>query len=208
MAGPATAGHPAMAGQAMAGHPAPTARAAGQATRAGSRLRRCARRRRRPRCPTTSWAPSGRARNSHSPQRRSSTAGPAARVVPKGRTPRDDSLMVAASGRAAAETEVEANGSVAQLRTIPFIVDGERAGALILLREVTELRHRERELLTKDATIREIHHRVKNNLQTVAALLRLQARRLRAPEARDALDEAVRRVRSIAMGHETPSRGP
>jgi len=63
-------------------------------------------------------------------------------------------------------------------------------------------------LLTKDATIREIHHRVKNNLQTVAALLRLQARRLRAPEAKAALDEAVRRVGSIAMVHETLSRVP
>ena len=42
-----------------------------------------------------------------------------------------------------------------------------------MLRDVSELRRRERELMTKDATIREIHHRVKNNLQTVAALLRL-----------------------------------
>ena len=40
-------------------------------------------------------------------------------------------------------------------------------------------------MITKDATIREIHHRVKNNLQTVAALLRLQARRIAVPEARD-----------------------
>jgi two-component sensor histidine kinase len=63
-------------------------------------------------------------------------------------------------------------------------------------------------LLSKDATIREIHHRVKNNLQTVAALLRLQARRLHAPEARAALDEAVRRVGSIAMVHETLSHVP
>ncbi len=130
-----------------------------------------------------------------------------ARLCP-GRAPRDDSLMVAASGRAHAETEVDANGSVVQLRTIPLVVDGERAGALILLRDVTELRHRERELLTKDATIREIHHRVKNNLQTVAALLRLQARRLQAPEARAALEEAVRRVGSIAMVHETLSHVP
>ena len=134
--------------------------------------------------------------------------GPLTARLCAGRVPRDDSLMVAASGRAAAETEIDANGSVVQLRTIPFIVDGERAGALILLRDVTELRHRERELLTKDATIREIHHRVKNNLQTVAALLRLQARRLHAPEARAALDEAVRRVGSIAMVHETLSRVP
>jgi two-component system, sensor histidine kinase PdtaS len=134
--------------------------------------------------------------------------GPLTARLCAGRLPRDDSLMVAASGRAHAETEVDANGSVVQLRTIPLNVDGDHAGALILLRDVSELRHRERELLTKDATIREIHHRVKNNLQTVAALLRLQARRLRAPEARAALDEAVRRVGSIAMVHETLSRVP
>lgn len=119
--------------------------------------------------------------------------------------PRDDSLMLAASGRAHLETEVEANGSVVQMRAIPLIVNGARAGALILLRDVTELRHRERELINKDATIREIHHRVKNNLQTVAALLRLQARRMRAPEASAALLEAVRRVGSIALVHETLS---
>ncbi len=119
--------------------------------------------------------------------------------------PRDDSLMLTASGRAPMETEVGANGAVVQLRTIPLVVGGARSGALVLLRDVTELRHRERELMTKDATIKEIHHRVKNNLQTVAALLRLQARRLRAPEARGALQEAVRRVGSIALVHETLS---
>ncbi len=122
--------------------------------------------------------------------------------------PRDDSLMLTASGRAHMETELEGNGSVVQLRTIPLVVAGARAGALVLVRDVTELRHRERELITKDATIREIHHRVKNNLQTVAALLRLQARRLTAPEARAALEEAVRRVGSIAIVHETLSRAP
>ncbi len=113
--------------------------------------------------------------------------------------------MLAASGRAHLEIEVEANGSVVQLRSIPLTVDGARAGALILLRDVTELRNRERELITKDATIREIHHRVKNNLQTVAALLRLQARRMQVPEAAGALQEAVRRVGSIALVHETLS---
>ncbi len=122
--------------------------------------------------------------------------------------PADDSLMVTASGRSPRETEVEGNGSVVQLRSIPLVVGGLRTGALILVRDVTELRRRERELLTKDATIREIHHRVKNNLQTVAALLRLQARRLGAPEARAALEEAVRRVGSIAIVHETLSHTP
>jgi two-component sensor histidine kinase len=62
--------------------------------------------------------------------------------------------------------------------------------------------------MSKDATIREIHHRVKNNLQTVAALLRLQARRIDSPEAKEALEEAVRRVGAIAVVHETLSQAP
>jgi two-component system, sensor histidine kinase PdtaS len=122
--------------------------------------------------------------------------------------PVDESLMLVARGRTPREGEIDGNGAVVQLRSIPLIVGGQRTGALILVRDVTELRRRERELLTKEATIREIHHRVKNNLQTVAALLRLQARRLRAPEARAALEEAVRRVGSIAIVHETLSHTP
>jgi two-component sensor histidine kinase len=122
--------------------------------------------------------------------------------------PVDESLMLVASGRAPRETEIDGNGAVVQLRSIPLVVGGQRTGALILVRDVTELRRRERELLSKEATIREIHHRVKNNLQTVAALLRLQARRLQAPEARAALEEAVRRVGSIAIVHETLSHAP
>jgi two-component system, sensor histidine kinase PdtaS len=122
--------------------------------------------------------------------------------------PVDESLAVVAGGKAPRETEIESNGSIVQLRAIPLLVDGARIGAIVLLRDVTELRWRERELMSKDATIREIHHRVKNNLQTVAALLRLQSRRLRVPEARAALDEAVRRVGSIAIVHETLSHTP
>jgi len=122
--------------------------------------------------------------------------------------PVDESLMVVARGRAPKETEIDVNGTAVQLRSIPLVVGGQRTGALVLVRDVTELRRRERELLTKEATIREIHHRVKNNLQTVAALLRLQARRLQAPEAREALEEAVRRVGSIAIVHETLSHTP
>jgi two-component sensor histidine kinase len=113
-------------------------------------------------------------------------------------------LVGGMSGREA-DVEVEARGVALRLRTIPLLPGGERVGTLVLLRDVTELRRRERALLSKDATIREIHHRVKNNLQTVAALLRLQARRLDLPEARIALEEAVRRVRAIALVHDTLS---
>jgi two-component sensor histidine kinase len=93
-----------------------------------------------------------------------------------------------------------------RLRAVPLVVGGTLLGALVLLRDVTEVRRRDRELVTKDATIREIHHRVKNNLQTVAALLRLQARRTTLREARFALQESVRRVSSIAVVHEVLSQ--
>jgi two-component sensor histidine kinase len=86
--------------------------------------------------------------------------------------------------------------------------DVEVTGGVLLLRDVSELRRRDRLLLTKDATIREIHHRVKNNLQTISSLLRLQGRRLTSPEAKEAIAESVRRIRTIALVHETLSREP
>ena len=101
--------------------------------------------------------------------------------------------------------EVEGGGATVMFRPLPLIPHGERLGALVLLQDVTELRRRDRQIMSKDATIREIHHRVKNNLQTVAALLRMQARRVSAPQARVALEEAMRRVSAIALVHETLS---
>ncbi|MFC5718731.1 sensor histidine kinase [Streptomyces gamaensis] len=122
------------------------------------------------------------------------------------RGPVDEGLAKLASGWAPREFEVEGSDGVIQLRAIPLKPKGAHIGSLVLLRDVTELRRRERELITKDATIREIHHRVKNNLQTVAALLRLQARRIGPSAGREALEEAVRRVGSIAIVHETLSQ--
>ncbi|MFA5786502.1 MAG: histidine kinase N-terminal domain-containing protein [Actinomycetota bacterium] len=104
------------------------------------------------------------------------------------------------------ESEVEGSGTVVLRRALPLIVGGKVIGALVLFRDVTELRRRERQLRSKDASIREIHHRVKNNLQTVASLLRLQSRRLANPEAKAALEESVQRITSIALVHETLSQ--
>jgi len=99
--------------------------------------------------------------------------------------------------------EIEQTAEVTLLtRSIPLLA--ERAGGIdviggvLLLRDVSELRRRDRLLLTKDATIREIHHRVKNNLQTISSLLR----------AKEAVAESVRRIRTIALVHETLSREP
>ncbi|MCU1550404.1 MAG: ATPase [Glaciihabitans sp.] len=119
----------------------------------------------------------------------------------------DESLPLVVTGRAPWRTDIEARGVTVSLRAIPIRNRGERVGAIVLCRDVTEVRHQERELITKDATIREIHHRVKNNLQTVASLLRIQARRTHNDVARDALGQAMRRVAAIAVVHDTLSEG-
>jgi two-component sensor histidine kinase len=95
---------------------------------------------------------------------------------------------------------------VVAIRCIPLLEDGEVSGALVLVRDVTDVRRRDRLLISKDATIREVHHRVKNNLQTISSLLRLQARRLPPGGGKVALQEAERRIRSIALVHEILSR--
>jgi len=119
----------------------------------------------------------------------------------------DESLPLVVTGRAPWRTDIEARGVTVTLRAIPIRDKGERVGAIVLCRDVTEMRHQERELITKDATIREIHHRVKNNLQTVASLLRIQARRSHSDEARESLNQAMRRVAAIAVVHDTLSEG-
>ncbi|AZS36197.1 putative sensor histidine kinase pdtaS [Microbacterium lemovicicum] len=128
------------------------------------------------------------------------------RIIPEKRQ-FDESLPLVVTGRAPWRADIEARGVAVSLRTIPLKHRGQRIGAIVLCRDVTEIRHQEQELITKDATIREIHHRVKNNLQTVASLLRIQARRSHSDEAREALTQAMRRVSAIAVVHDTLSEG-
>lgn len=120
----------------------------------------------------------------------------------------NDALTSIAAGSVAGASEIEHGDAVVTLRGIPLIRNGHADGAVVLLRDITDLRRREMALLTKDATIREIHHRVKNNLQTVASMLRLQARRSNSAEVRSELDEAVRRVGAIAIVHESLAHEP
>ena len=117
----------------------------------------------------------------------------------------EEAMEVSLSGKSLRRVEIENTRGTVDLLVLPLLAGGDRIGAIVLLQNVTELRRRERELVTKDATIREIHHRVKNNLQTVSALLRLQSRRIEDPAASAALNEAVRRIASIALVHETLS---
>lgn len=119
----------------------------------------------------------------------------------------DEGLPLVLTGKGAWRTDIEFPDITIALRSIPITNAGERQGAAVLCRDVTELRFRERELLTKDLTIREIHHRVKNNLQTVASLLRIQARQSGSEEVKESLSQAMRRVSAIAVVHDVLSEG-
>ncbi|UVI37446.1 sensor histidine kinase [Brevibacterium spongiae] len=119
----------------------------------------------------------------------------------------DETLPLVLTGRAPWRTELEVGRTSISLRAIPLTDAGERVGAIVLARDVSEIRRRKRELLSRDAMIKEMHHRVKNNLQTVSALLRLQTRRIDSPEAKSALTEAMRRVSIIAVVHDVLSQG-
>ncbi len=127
--------------------------------------------------------------------------------IVKGQFDTNESLPLVAQGKISKRVEIDARGRTVTLRSIPVIKDGARVGGIVLTRDVTELRQQAQELITKDATIREIHHRVKNNLQTVASLLRVQARRARSEEAKEVLGQAMRRVAAIAVVHDTLSTG-
>lgn len=132
----------------------------------------------------------------------------AATLVDEQRAPAADELLPPVfTGHLPRISDVNAKGVTVTLRTLPLYRRGSRIGAVVLCRDTTDVRHQQQELITKDATIREIHHRVKNNLQTVAALLRIQARRARNDEARESLLQAMRRVSSIAVVHDTLSGG-
>ncbi|HEY8080590.1 MAG TPA: histidine kinase N-terminal domain-containing protein, partial [Acidimicrobiales bacterium] len=92
------------------------------------------------------------------------------------------------------------------VHVVPLAAAGVLTGAVVLVRDVTDLRELGRLVVSKDAALREVHHRVKNNLQTISSLLRLQARRSDSERSRQALFEAERRVRAIALVHEILSK--
>ncbi|MBP9116007.1 MAG: histidine kinase N-terminal domain-containing protein [Acidimicrobiia bacterium] len=118
----------------------------------------------------------------------------------------ETSIQMASRTSNAVTEEIERDDVSVLIRIFPILNMGRSDGILMMMRDVTEVRRRDRLLLSKEATIREVHHRVKNNLQTIAALLRLQARRLETPEAKLALAESERRIRSIAIVHEILAR--
>ena len=72
----------------------------------------------------------------------------------------------------------------------------------MLMKDITDIKEKEKELIYKSVAIKEIHHRVKNNLQTIASLLRLQSRRVKDEAFRSVLQESMNRILAIASTHE------
>lgn len=99
-------------------------------------------------------------------------------------------------------TEFPVEVSLSPLETPEGVV------TICAIRDITE-RRRARQ---KDLLLREIHHRIKNNLQVISSVLKLHAERMQLPEARAAFEDAQQRVRAIALLHEqlhqARERGP
>jgi two-component sensor histidine kinase len=98
--------------------------------------------------------------------------------------------------------EITAEKKVFVIKRISLRNEDKQTGVLLLIRDLTELREKERQLMVKSAVIKEIHHRVKNNLQTVASLLRLQMKRGVPKESLSYFQESLNRILSIATVHE------
>ncbi|MDY3974351.1 sensor histidine kinase [uncultured Veillonella sp.] len=91
---------------------------------------------------------------------------------------------------------------ILEQRLIPVSSGHYGKRSLLILKDQTEYRQQEQALLVKNSVIKEIHHRVKNNLQVVAGLLRMEGRRSANEEVKRALQEGVSRIESMALVHE------
>ncbi len=91
-------------------------------------------------------------------------------------------------------------------QSYPLVTRGELSGCAISVQDITDLRKKEQELNAKSLIIREIHHRVKNNLQNIAALLRLQMRRSDSDVVKAEFSASINRILSIAFVHEVFAR--
>lgn len=98
------------------------------------------------------------------------------------------------------------NNMELQLKTIPIWDDNSLKGTICVIKEITDIKEKEKELGLKSTLIQEIHHRVKNDFQTIAGLLRMQSRRIDNFKAKEVINESVNRIMSVALIYEVLSR--
>ncbi len=105
-----------------------------------------------------------------------------------------------------ASGEEDAGGITLSAWGLPLLLQGKVARTLLIVTDVTAVREKEQQLLVKNSVIKEIHHRVKNNLNTIAGILRMQSRRAENEETKEALRRAVDRILGISQIHEILAR--
>lgn len=120
--------------------------------------------------------------------------------------------------RRAQQEIVQVGQHVWMKRAIPLVPTGQSAGrflpripfgtseiegVLLYIHDLTFEWQREQELKIKSAMLQETHHRVKNNLQTIASFLRMQARRSSSAEVAELIDDSISRILSIALVHDS-----
>lgn len=85
-----------------------------------------------------------------------------------------------------------------------FVTDNKML--IMICKDITDVKQKETRLIAESVAIQEIHHRVKNNLQTIVSLLRLQLRRSQNKEVEKALNDSIGRILSIAATHNLLSK--
>lgn len=98
------------------------------------------------------------------------------------------------------------NNMELQLKTIPIWNDNSLKGAICVIKDITDIKEKEKELVLKSTLIQEIHHRVKNDFQTISGLLRMQSRRTDNFEVKEIINESINRIMSVALIYEVLSR--
>ncbi len=88
------------------------------------------------------------------------------------------------------------------IKKIRMRSENDQKETLLIIQDLTELRMKEKELSMKSIMIQEIHHRVKNNLQTIASLLRLQMNKGIPKESYDSFEDTLNRIFSISSVYE------
>lgn len=100
------------------------------------------------------------------------------------------------------EKEVQMQNKTLLVQVVPLFNKEHLVGAFLIMRDVTDIKKKEKELLAKTLTIRQVHHKVKNDLHTLGALLRMRQRHCLSEEGRKAYLEAISLLNTIATFHE------